>query len=388
MSKIPQKIPTLPLSTTMPAYSKLNKRRRVTCRKCGLPFGYVPLSCAYLEADLAFLYDKIRKKKQAESGNQSNENNEVEFAGRATGEKTLLASNEQAQACAREAHEMEEKPKTAKRFTVQTLALSSTSEEPADERMFLSMFLPDCINIRVNPRCSDPQIEADGPCAILYRFKFLDGVRENAEVVKCSGCDSTVGVRFEPVTFDMAFPAGSLRSSQNLGIIQRTYCRQKTLSFEEESDRSNNPPSTSDNTYAFWDRAEREGWISLSLECVDIEPLFGLVGLDQFSIRYEGGEMSPLFYHSIESDVLFSQNSATWMVPARRIKGGRYVAGHSDYQVTGWDKVYYDLEHIDKAVPNTLGHGDMVQATVRRLCPIYPPSKPTEQHAEKMETKQ
>ncbi|TGZ61600.1 hypothetical protein CRM22_007905 [Opisthorchis felineus] len=388
MSKILQKIPTLPLSTTMPAYSKLNKRRRVTCRKCGLPFGYVPLSCAYLEADLAFLYDMIRKKKQSESGNQLNENNEVESERRITREKTLLATNEQAQEYALKARELEEKPKTAKRFTVQIPALPYTSEESADERMFLSMFMPDCINVRVNPRCGDPQIEEDGPCGILYRFKFLDGVRENAEEVKCSGCDSTIGVRFEPASFDKAFPAGSLRSSQNLGIIQKTNCRQKMPSFEEESDKSNNPPSTSDNPQAFWDRAEREGWISLSLECVDIEPLFGLVGLDQFSIRYEGGEMSPLFYHSIESDVLFSQNSATWMVPARRTKGGRHVAAHPDHQVTGWDKVYYDLEHIDKAVPNTLGHGDMVQATVRRLCPIYSPAKPTEQHVEKVETKE
>ncbi|OON18918.1 hypothetical protein X801_05220 [Opisthorchis viverrini] len=216
-----------------------------------------------------------------------------------------------------------------------------------------------------------------------YRERFLDGVRENVEEVKCSGCDSTVGVRFVPVSFDKTLPP-----SQNLGTVQRTNCRQKTLSFEEEYDKSNNPPSTSDNPQAFWDRAEREGWISLSLECVDIEPLFGLVGLDQFSIRYEGGEMSPLFYHSIESDVLFSQNSATWMVPARRTKGGRYVAAHSDYQVTGWDKVYYDLEHVDKAIPNTLGHGDMIQATVRRLCPIYSSVRPTERYAKKVETKQ
>lgn len=49
MAKTPEK-PLLPISSTQPSYTILNRRRRVTCRKCQLPVGYVTLSLCEVDS--------------------------------------------------------------------------------------------------------------------------------------------------------------------------------------------------------------------------------------------------------------------------------------------------------------------------------------------------
>ncbi|CAL8068449.1 unnamed protein product [Calicophoron daubneyi] len=368
---------SLPLSTSMPAYSKVNRRRRVTCNLCGLPLGYVPLSAVYLEAELAELYE-INKKRVKKC---------------ATGEGVPLASDKP-EPTTHSTNERNESnvdyfnpgQKICRRVIVRCDEYTNEPHRGYDNRLFLSMFLPDCMNVRVTPRCETNQKdkeeqtagEPDDLCGIPYMFRFLGGSIQAADEVHCAGCNSCLGVRFYPNMHTGDIPFTSWRSSKFARTLNLHSPNTPAIAEEEDqssSGRRRTVVTTSfDNLYTrSRSVAEEEGWITLSLEQVAIEPLFSLVGLDQFSIRYTGGEMAATFYRSIEANSLYSQNSATWMLPTRRTRSQRVSKSIQGVkQEQSWDKIYYDLQRIDKTVPNTLGHGDLVQGTIRRLIPVYP----------------
>ncbi|KAA0185380.1 hypothetical protein FBUS_05302 [Fasciolopsis buskii] len=360
----------LPLSASTPAFSKLNYRRRITCFNCNLPLGYVPLSSAYLESGLSKLYrltDNVENICEAQS------------VLRSTLLERYLASNLDSNV--HNAEKLERRPKIQKRITFHGALMPERPDDHLDNRTFMPIFLQDAINIRVSRRCSLDDFKEDeyDPCGIPHFFKSLGENIHSADNVNCTGCEACLGVRFRPTTPDQTLLSSSKRSSRGA----RSYTRNSTTTQNTFTD------DESDNMDREFQRgifvhhtlsanaAEDMGWITLSLERVLVEPLFGLVGLDQFSFRYIGGEMSPIFYSSIETSSLFSQNSATWMWPARRSSaGGLTSINQRLYQNLGWNKTYYDLERIDKTVPYTLGHGDLVKATVRRLIPVYPIDEP------------
>ncbi|CAH8654312.1 unnamed protein product [Dicrocoelium dendriticum] len=360
----------------MPAYSKLNKKRRVTCRFCNLPFGYVPLSAIPVEANLTFLY-KMLQEKQQECSTDTNVNSYDEAEQAVKEMKDDLINTETHNQVVR----------TPKQFLSPTRITRVEEPNSVDSRKFLAIFLPDAINVIIKRRCNEVRENhrkqssrySSPECNLPYSFKFPGDDLHLMDTVICAGCGSTVGVRFDLHPSQVALPTSTWRSSR----MARNDMKSESLDEPVHQDDVDNMDNTTNQTSNFISasetilhRAKEEGWISLSLECVDIEPLFGLVGLDQFSIRYQGGEMYPNFYCSIESSPLFSQNSATWMVPARRIKPRRAIdTSHVTHHLTNWDKTYYELERSDKLIPFTLGHGDLVEATVRRLDALYPPTR-------------
>ncbi|KAF5405616.1 hypothetical protein PHET_00856 [Paragonimus heterotremus] len=376
----------------MPAYSKLNRRRRVTCRVCGLPFGYVPLSAAYLEANLQFLYSLIKEaekeKTTTESCGQSDAKSHQpsDVASTAPTQYPIMFHLNK-----NNVDKVEFRARFSKRSATQLHTPQLWASNNLDSRLFMVMFMPDAINIRIRKRCDFDQGKtmAEGRCGIAYNFKFPGEIFQIADAVVCGGCDRCVGVRFEPhQPGNTWIPTSSWRSSRVSTPQGRGFPIQRTAFSEDASENIDKTTRLlGSNVYEdeiALNSVEIEGWIALSLECVDVEPLFGLVGLEQFSIRYEGGEMSSNFYRSIEASHLLSQNSATWMIPARRVRPEKLQnSGRvANPPVTGWGKTYYDLERSSKVVPHTLSHGDLVEATVRSLCPIYPIERPNEQKCE------
>ncbi|KAF7259214.1 hypothetical protein EG68_03639 [Paragonimus skrjabini miyazakii] len=378
----------------MPAYSKLNRRRRITCRVCGLPFGYVPLSAAYLEANLQFLYSLIEEaeneKTNIESCGQSDAKSEQpsDVASTAPTQYPIMFHLNK-----NNVDKVEFRARLSKRSVTQLHTAQSRASNILDSRLFMVMFMPDAINIRIRKRCDfdHGQTKVEGRCGIAYHFKFPGEIFQIADAVLCAGCDRCVGVRFEPhQPGNTWIPTSSWRSSRVSTPQERGFPIQRTAFSEDVSENIDKTTRLlGSNIYEdeiALNSVEIEGWIALSLECVDVEPLFGLIGLEQFSIRYEGGEMSPNFYRSIEASNLLSQNSATWMIPARRVRSEKLQnSGRvTNPPVTGWGKTYYDLERSSKVIPHTLGHVDLVEATVRRLYPIYPLERSTAQQNEKL----
>ncbi|KAF6775016.1 hypothetical protein AHF37_06089 [Paragonimus kellicotti] len=376
----------------MPAYSKLNRRRRVTCRVCGLPFGYVPLSAAYLEANLQFLYFLIEEAEKERVANEScgqsdaKSDRQSEVASTAPIQYPVMFHLNK-----NNVDKVEFRARFSKRSATQLHMTQLRASNILDSRLFMAMFMPDAINIRIRKRCDfdHGQTKTEDRCGIAYHFKFPGEIFQIADAVICAGCDRCVGVRFEPhQPGNTWIPTSSWRSSRVSTPKERGFPTRRTAVSDDASENIDKTTRLlGSNIYEdeiVLNSVETEGWIALSLECVDVEPLFGLVGLEQFSIRYEGGEMSPDFYRSIEASHLLSQNSATWMVPARRIRSEKLQnSGRvTNLPVAGWGKTYYDLERLSKVVPHTLGHGDLVEATVRRLCPIYPLEPPNAQQRE------
>lgn len=342
LDRLPTKTP-VPLSISMPAYSKLSHRRRITCRQCGLPFGYVPLGASKLEAQIARMYEVNQMK--------------------------LLAkySRDALNTC------------TSTKHISDSANVSAMNEANAvDDREFLAMFMADAINIRTTKRCVDVQ-EDNGctkpvECELPSMFLFHADTIRTADNVYCVGCDTCIGVRFQPIC------TGPKVCNEN-----RTHCSQYAHRKRVKSVLSSSIPFSEDEDFIdhvkqsedcpMWGKSldqgtiQDQGWVSIAIECVRIEPLFGLVGIEQFSIRYEGGEMMPMLHRSIESSPLLSQNSAAWMIPARRSKTARLFDTSKIIQT--WSKSFYDLEVDSKALPYTLNHGDLVDASVRRICPIY-----------------
>ncbi|THD27786.1 hypothetical protein D915_001480 [Fasciola hepatica] len=355
----------LPLSTSMPAFSKLNSRRRVTCFNCNIPVGYIPLSSSYLESGLAKLY-KLTEGLYDVCAARS--------AVRSSLLERFLSMNLNSNV--HNADRTDSRHRVPKKITLHSMLMQERADDSLDNRMFLPIFLSDAINIRVSRCCSTTDFKEDetDPCGIPHFFKSLGESIHRADNVNCAGCGACLGVRFRPTTMDQKLLASGRRSSRGARSFTRNSIVTLNTYADDESDymdREFQRPSYACQPLSV-NTVEEEGWITLSLERVLVEPLFGLVGLDQFSFRYVGGEMSPMFYGSIEASPLLSQNSATWMWPTRRsITDGMTSTSPRMRHNVGWNKTYYDLERVDKAVPHTLGHGDLVEATVRRLVPIY-----------------
>ncbi|CAH8867441.1 unnamed protein product [Trichobilharzia szidati] len=277
-----------------------------------------------------------------------------------------------------------------------------------DNRYFMAIFLQDAINIHVKPRSrsrsndsmfnsevclnqrSNPErnkrIQDNLDEALIaelpYIFKLNDKIHHAACNVICAGCNTVIGVRYVPRADHIGMKPASL--------LLKEYIKERNATTDNPIDTTSPsiPNITNMNSSDFkestsydlpeWGceipsvKPEDDGWITISLQRVSIQPLFSLIGLDQYSIRYQGGELMPRHYHSIESSNEFSQNSDTWMYPTRRIDKSCRLGKHREI---GWNKTFYDLERLDKTVPYSMVYGDLITGTIRRLYDIYPEKK-------------
>ncbi|VDP97557.1 unnamed protein product [Trichobilharzia regenti] len=396
MDPLPIQCP-LPISTTMPSYSKLNHRRRITCNICGLPFGYVTMSTAYIESNLNKLYE-INKEIIRHFIIPGMDNNTTEMT--IEQKQRLVYEHLKTEQNVNNNSNDNSHSNNQNRILRENLNVHET-----DNRYFMAIFLQDAINIHVKPRSSrsrsNDSILSSEVClnqrsnvernkqiqdkideafipVLPHILQLNDKIHHAACNVLCAGCNTVIGVRYIPRANHIGMKPASL--------LLKEYIKERNATTHNATDT--NPYITNMNSSDFkeftsydlpeWGceipsvTSEDDGWITISLQCVSIQPLFSLIGLDQFSIRYQGVELMPRHYHSIESSNEFSQNSETWMYPTRRIDKSCRLGKHRE---VGWSKTFYDLERLDKTVPYSMVYGDLITGTIRRLYDIYPEKK-------------
>lgn len=204
-----------PFSTSFPAFTALNRRRRVTCKFCALPIGYVDIGMTHLEA--------IRCQK------------------------------------------------------------ASDCRIASEDSKYESVCIAGPINVSLAPR-QEATCESSHTVDPYLTWIIEDADKNTftADKVICDGCKSSLGAKIT------------------------SYERNKN---DLEAQACDPPPK----------REERCHWFSFSLDRINVEPLFGLVGLRELSAWYHGGER---FFHSfqaIENSSVLSNSSRTWMRPHERV---------------------------------------------------------------------
>ncbi|KAH9285169.1 hypothetical protein ECG_03391 [Echinococcus granulosus] len=242
----------LPFSTSFPAFTALNRRRRVTCKLCHLPIGYVDIGMTHLEAT------RCQK--------------------------------------------------------------ASDCKIASEDGKYASVSIACPINVSLNSRPAAACESSDAMDA--YLTWIMEDVNKNtfaADKVICDGCKSSLGAR--------------------ITSFERNHGEQETGDCD--------PPT---------EREERCHWFTFSLDRINVEPLFGLVGLRELSSWYRGGER---FFHriqAIEDSGDLSNNSRTWLRPHERVE----QSSNLDKEVANetWPFLLMDLVRASELPQGTLDHLD------------------------------
>ncbi|VDM25401.1 unnamed protein product [Hydatigera taeniaeformis] len=239
-----------PFSTSFPAFTALNRRRRVTCKFCDLPIGYADIGMVHLEA--------LRCQKE-----------------------------------------------------------SGCKIAPEDGK-YVSVSIASPINVSIDPR---QQTACEASDAVnSYLTWIIEDADENAftaDKIICDGCKSSLGARIT-----------SYKMVQ--GDLQTQAC---------------DPPPG---------REELCQWFSFALDCVNIEPLFSLVGLRELSSWYHGGERFFHTFKAIEDSGDLSNNSRTWMHPHERM--GLIENLDKEIVIEAWPFLLMDLVGASELPHGTLNH--------------------------------
>ncbi|KAL5109061.1 hypothetical protein TcWFU_006293 [Taenia crassiceps] len=221
-----------PFSASFPAFTALNRRRRVTCKFCDLPIGYVDIEMTHLEG--------IRCQKASDCRVASEDGN------------------------------------------------------------YASVSIACPINVSLDAR-QQAACDSSGTVdpSVTWIIEDVDKNTFTADRVVCDGCKSCLGARI--------------------------------TSYERN-----------------------KGDPELLLDRINVEPLFGLVGLRELSSWYHGGER---FFHSfqaIEDSGELSNNSRTWMRPHERVE----QSNHLDKEVVNetWPFLLMDLVRASELPQGTLNH--------------------------------
>ncbi|KAM7534150.1 hypothetical protein Aperf_G00000105096 [Anoplocephala perfoliata] len=247
-----------PFSSSLPAFTAINRRRRVTCKNCHLPVGYVDIGLTHLEAMRCGKVQKYR----------------------------------------------------------------TSSDDPSLE----SITIPCPINVSLTSKRL-------GPCKTLgSENHFMTWIVEdsggnalNVDEIICDGCGSSLGARVTPL-------------------------KQTSPSTEEESCES------------VKEQEEKSHWYRLSLERVEIEPFFGIVGLRELSTIYYGGERYFSEIEAIEDSDVYSNNSASWMRPHERVD--RKNSRQGEISRNAWPLLLMDLVRVSELPEGTLGHLGLKKQTL------------------------
>ncbi|KAL7055092.1 hypothetical protein AAHC03_024340 [Spirometra sp. Aus1] len=254
-----------PLSTEFPAFSALNKRRRVTCRQCNTPIGYLKLDLCHIDA--------YRSE-----------------AGRAA-RKTM------------------------------------------DDRLFGAIYISDPVNVHVR------RIKAAGKKLSGQQLPFgadvlenLQGQNREAEQAVCDECDTCIGVRI--TEFEAVPSAPSVLTPVTWEGGE-----------EMESVAACKPPGP---------RQECDRYFAFSYDAVEVEPIFGLMGMRELSVRYHGGEKYWTEVRSIEERAETCNDSSTWNLPMTRRPHQVEVTKKTAHNT--WPFVHMDLVRATDLPEGIIGH--------------------------------
>ncbi|VDM01530.1 unnamed protein product [Schistocephalus solidus] len=264
-----------PLSTGFPAFSILNKRRRVTCRECGTPIGYLKLDLCHIDA--------YRSE-----------------AGRAA-RKTM------------------------------------------DDRRFGAIYIADPVNVHLNrPEAADKKLSAQQLPFGADVLENLMGQNREAEQAICDECDTCLGAR---ITEFEAVPSPPPPPTAASPILTPTTPTVWEGVEETESVISCKPPGP---------RQECGRYFAFSYDAVEVEPIFGLMGMRELSIRYHGGEKYWTEVRSIEEQAETSNDSSTWILPMTRRPHQVEVAKKTTHN--SWPLVHMDLVRASDLPEGIIGH--------------------------------
>ena len=242
----------LPFSSSFPAFTTINRRRRIKCRFCDIPLGYVDITMAHLEAAL---YSQPQK-----------------------------------------------------------------CQTTSDDKRYQSLSISRPVNVSLNPRrlgnCDLPESENKFMTWILE-----DGAGNSydADEVICDGCGSSLGARI--TSYERKSSSTEVQNCEATRILE-----------------------------------ERSQWYSLALDCVNIEPFFGIVGSRELSSWFHGGERFSYEIQAIEDSEEFSNNSLTWLRPCQRVKSTE-VLEHGLCSES-WPFFYMDLVRASELPEGTIDHVD------------------------------
>ncbi|VDD75730.1 unnamed protein product [Mesocestoides corti] len=241
----------VPLSSAFPAFTALNRRRRVTCKSCQLPIGYVGMDMCHIDADLPV---------------------------------TAIES---------------------KVSSVEDLLSSFCIETPMNVSLR-----------RGAKRCDGLEVPPTTFVVEASKMNYCE-----ADEIICDGCGACLGARIADFVEKKDGDEGDWRDV-DCGVVPK--------------------------------REKRSWWFSFSKDNVDIEPLFGLVGMEELSLWYCGGERYFHEFVPIEESDEYSSNSDTWFKPCDRIEHHSEL----DKEVANepWPLFYQDLVRASELPEGTLGH--------------------------------
>lgn len=269
LPKEPEDDGELPLSSGFPAFTCLNRKRRVMCQICKTPIGYAGMDMCHIEAARC----------------------------RATKETKLIK----------------------------------------DDRLFGAVCIENPINVSLRPV---DKVAPTNTQSGNQNKPFGSYVVENAqrkysegEEVSCDYCETVLGVRITEYATVRSMESGDW-GEDDCGVVP--------------------------------ERVERSRWFALSEDAIDIEPLFGLVGSDELSRLYHGGERFFSESTPIEDLEIFSNDSETWLQPVER----RTQNASSDNQGScdSWPRFCMDLVRGELLrTKGILGHTKEVDLAVEQV---------------------